>query len=90
MAEAYVLAGELHNCGGNYSAAFARYQERMMLFLKRKQEAAVKFASSFAPKTAFGITFRNLVTSLWRIPYMADFFIGRDLRDDIKLPDYGF
>ena len=37
MAEAYVLAGELRNCGGDHGAAFARYQERLMPFLKRKQ-----------------------------------------------------
>jgi 2-polyprenyl-6-methoxyphenol hydroxylase-like FAD-dependent oxidoreductase len=90
MAEAYVLAGELRACGGDHSLAFARYQERMMSFLKRKQESAAKFASSFAPKSTFGITVRNLVTRLMRIPYVADFFIGRDLRDDIALPDYGF
>ena len=90
MAEAYVLAGELRNCGGDHGAAFARYQERMMPFLKRKQESAAQFASSFAPKSAFGLTFRNLVTRLLRIPFVADFFIGRDLRDDIKLPDYEF
>jgi 2-polyprenyl-6-methoxyphenol hydroxylase-like FAD-dependent oxidoreductase len=90
MAEAYVLAGELYDCGDDHIAAFARYQELMMPFLKRKQESAAKFASSFAPKSAFGITFRNLVTRLLRIPFLADFFIGRDLRDEIKLPDYGF
>ena len=90
MAEAYVLAGELRDCGGDHIAAFARYQERMMPLLKRKQESAVKFASSFAPKSAFGITFRNLVTRLLWIPFVADVFIGRDLHDDVKLPDYGF
>ena len=90
MAEAYVLAGELRDCGGDHVAAFARYQERMMPFLKRKQESAAKFASSFAPKTAFGITFRNHVSRLLRLPFVADFFIGRAVRDDIKLPDYGF
>lgn len=90
MAEAYVLAGELSACGGNHSAAFARYQERMMPFLKRKQRAARTFASSFAPKSALGIKFRNLVTRLLRVPIVADFFIGRALRDDITLPDYGF
>ena len=37
MAEAYVLAGELRNCGGDHGAAFARYQERLMPFLRRKQ-----------------------------------------------------
>ena len=90
MAEAYVLAGELHGCGNDHIAAFARYQERMMPFLKRKQESAAKFASSFAPKSAFGITFRNHVSRLLRIPFIADFFIGRAVRDDIKLPDYRF
>jgi 2-polyprenyl-6-methoxyphenol hydroxylase-like FAD-dependent oxidoreductase len=90
MAEAYVLAGELRDCGDDPIAAFARYEERMMPFLKRKQESAAKFASSFAPKSAFGIMFRNLVTRSLRIPSFADFFIGRDLRDDIQLPDYSF
>ena len=90
MAEAYVLAGELRDCGGDHISAFARYEERMMPFLKRKQESAAKLASSFAPKSAFGITFRNLVSRLLRIPPLADFFIGRDLHDDIQLPDYEF
>ena len=90
MAEAYVLAGGLRSCGGDHIAAFARYEERMMPFIKRKQESAVKFASSFAPKSAFGITFRNHVSRLLWIPFIADFFLGRAVRDDIKLPDYGF
>jgi 2-polyprenyl-6-methoxyphenol hydroxylase-like FAD-dependent oxidoreductase len=90
MAEAYVLAGELHNCGSDHTAAFARYQERMMPFLKRKQASAAKFASSFAPKTTFGITVRNHVSRLLQIPFIADFFIGRAVRDDFKLPDYRF
>jgi hypothetical protein len=30
------------------------------------------------------------VTRLLRIPLVADFFIGRDLRDDLVLPDYTF
>ncbi len=90
MAEAYVLAGELRNCGDDYRAAFARYQERLMPWLRRKQSMAAKFASSLAPKTAFGIAFRNVVTRLMRLPLVMEFFIGRALRDEIKLPDYGF
>jgi 2-polyprenyl-6-methoxyphenol hydroxylase-like FAD-dependent oxidoreductase len=90
MAEAYVLAGELHDCGGDFRAAFARYEQRMMPFLKRKQELAANSASSFAPKSALGINFRNLVTRLLRLPFIADFFIGRLMHDDIELPDYGF
>ena len=61
-----------------------------MPFLKRKQQSAAKSASSIAPKTAFGITFRNLVLRLMRLPFVVDFFIGRELRDQVELPDYGF
>lgn len=62
-----------------------------MPLLKRKQKSAARFASSFAPRTAFGITFRNLVTRLMqRLPFVMDIFIGRELRDQVQLPDYGF
>ena len=90
MAEAYVLAGELHRCEGDHVAAFARYEERMMPFLKRKQLTAAKFASSFAPRSALGVAFRNQVTRLLRIPFIADFVIGRAVRDEIELPDYQY
>jgi 2-polyprenyl-6-methoxyphenol hydroxylase-like FAD-dependent oxidoreductase len=90
MAEAYVLAGELCNCGGDHGAAFARYEERMMPFLKRKQEPAARFASLLTPKTALGLAFRNFVMRMLRLPFLADFLIGRAFRDEIKIPDYGF
>jgi 2-polyprenyl-6-methoxyphenol hydroxylase-like FAD-dependent oxidoreductase len=90
MAEAYVLAGELCNCGGDYGAAFVRYQERMMPFLKRKQASAAKFASASCPRTALGITFRNLVTRLLGVPFLAKLLFGRELLDAVELPDYGF
>ncbi|HEX6051886.1 MAG TPA: FAD-binding domain [Gemmatimonadaceae bacterium] len=88
MAEAYVLAGELNSCGGDVAAAFARYEERLMPFVKKKQASAAKFASSFAPRTPAGIFFRNQVTRLMGVPFVADIAIGRALRDDIVLPDY--
>jgi 2-polyprenyl-6-methoxyphenol hydroxylase-like FAD-dependent oxidoreductase len=85
-----VLAGELGACGDDHVVAFSRYEERMLPFLRRKQEAAARFASAFAPRTAMGITVRNLVTRLMRIPFVADQMIGRDLRDDLTVPGYGF
>jgi 2-polyprenyl-6-methoxyphenol hydroxylase-like FAD-dependent oxidoreductase len=88
ITEAYVLAGELHACGGDYETAFARYEQRLMPFLQKKQQTAQKFASTFAPRTSFGISFRDLVTRLLRVPLVADWVIGRDLRDDIVLPHY--
>lgn len=90
MAEAYVLAGELRAANGDLAAAFERYEGRLTPFVKRKQESAANFASSFAPRTRTGIAFRNLVTRLLGIPVVADYFIGRDLRDDVTLPDYVF
>lgn len=90
IAEAYVLAGELQACGGDFTAAFARYEQRLMPFLRKKQQSAARLASSFAPRTALGITFRNVVIDLLRVPFIAEYFIGRDLRDDIELPEYDF
>lgn len=88
IAEAYVLAGELHACNGDFATAIARYEQRLMPFVRKKQESAAKFASSFAPKTSAGISFRNAITKLMGVPFVAEFFVGRELRDDIELPDY--
>jgi 2-polyprenyl-6-methoxyphenol hydroxylase-like FAD-dependent oxidoreductase len=90
IAEAYVLAGELHACQGDFAKAFVRYEQRLMPFLKKKQASAAKFAATFAPRTSFGIRFRDAVTKLIRVPFVADFIVGRDLRDDIALPNYDF
>jgi hypothetical protein len=57
--------------------------------VKRKQAMAAKFASSFAPRTAFGIAFRNLATRLLQLPFLAELLFGRALRDDVELPEYG-
>lgn len=86
MAEAYVLAAELAAAKGDHRAAFAAYEGRMMPFLEKKQRSAANFASSFVPKTELGIGFRNLVTRFLGIEAVADWFIARDLRDDIVLP----
>ncbi len=57
-----------------------------MPFLRSKQQAAARFASSFGPETSVGIWFRNQVTRLMGLPFIADLAIGRTLRDDIALP----
>lgn len=88
IAEAYVLAGELARSGGDYTQAFATYETRMMPFLRQKQATAKTFASSFAPRSHLGLTIRNLAMNLLQVPFMSDLLIGRDLRDDIILPDY--
>ncbi|HEY9425960.1 MAG TPA: FAD-binding domain [Gemmatimonadaceae bacterium] len=86
MAEAYVLAAELAAAKGDHREAFAAYERRMMPFLEKKQRSAARFASSFVPKSAVGVAFRNVVTRLLGIEAVANWFIVRDLRDDIVLP----
>ena len=88
LAEAYVLAGELSAAGLDYRAAFRRYEQRLRPFVERKQAAAVGFASSFAPKTTFGIWCRDQVTKLLAVRGIADRIARRMMSDDFELPDY--
>jgi 2-polyprenyl-6-methoxyphenol hydroxylase-like FAD-dependent oxidoreductase len=85
MTEAYVLAAMLETAS-DHAAAFAEYERRMMPFLAGKQRAAAGFAASFAPRTTLGLHVRNLVTRLFGIPAVAEWAVGRSLRDDIDLP----
>ena len=88
MTEAYVLAGELHAAGGDFASAFANYERRLQPFLKDKQASAVRFANSFAPRTAFGLSVRNLVTRAMSVPFIAKMMLGGTLNDDIDVPNY--
>lgn len=89
MAEAYVLAGEIHNGLGDCKAALMRYENRMKPFLLRKQKRAMTLVPSFVPKTRLGVAARNFATSLMRFPVFSEILMGRYLHDDITLPDYG-
>jgi len=88
MIGAYILAGELHRAAGDYTRAFARYQELFGPFLFQKQKAALRFAGTFAPKSKFSLFLRNQVMNLMKIPWVADLAIGRDLEDRIDIPHY--
>jgi 2-polyprenyl-6-methoxyphenol hydroxylase-like FAD-dependent oxidoreductase len=90
IAEAYVLAQALMACDDDYTKAWVQYESSLMPLLRRKQTSAAKFASSFVPKTASGLSFRNAVTRLLGVPIVADFFVGRDLRDDFNVADCRF
>ena len=89
MTAAYVLAHELGMANGDYQVAFRRYEDLLRSYIVGKQNAAVRFASSFAPKTRLGLVIRHLVMSTFRIPMIAKFAIGGDLfADQLKLPQY--
>jgi 2-polyprenyl-6-methoxyphenol hydroxylase-like FAD-dependent oxidoreductase len=89
MLGAYILAGELHRARGNYEAAFTEYERRLHSFIGAKQTTAVKFAPFFAPRSRFGISFRNQVMKLAAIPFVARLAIWRQFADEMELPEYG-
>jgi 2-polyprenyl-6-methoxyphenol hydroxylase-like FAD-dependent oxidoreductase len=90
MTAGYVLAGELACAGGDHGRAFQQYERRLRPLFAAKQESARKFASAFAPRTAFGLWVRNQATRLMAFQPLAELLLGRDLRDDFDLPDYRF
>ena len=88
MIAAYILAGELHRSQGDYALAFRRYQELFGPFVLKKQQAALRFAGYFAPKSKFSLFVRNQGMNLMRIPWIADLVVGSDIADKIALPQY--
>ena len=88
LTEAYVLAAALHEAGGDHARAFCDYERQLRPFIEGKQEAAVKLAASFAPRTAFGIWLRDQAMKLMALPFLAELLMGRFLRDEFHLPDY--
>lgn len=85
---AFVLAGELGRAT-RVEEAFAHYENLLRPFMREKQKGAEGFAGSFAPKTRFGIFFRNQVTKLFNARPLAKLAFSRSLRDRIEIPQYG-
>jgi 2-polyprenyl-6-methoxyphenol hydroxylase-like FAD-dependent oxidoreductase len=88
MTAAYVLAGELARSRGNHAEAFRRYEHLLRPYLAGKQKAAERFASAFVPKTPFGLCVRKMVTKAFAIPAVARTTFGRDITDQLVLPEY--
>jgi 2-polyprenyl-6-methoxyphenol hydroxylase-like FAD-dependent oxidoreductase len=90
MVAAYVLAGELANAKGDHDRAFGKYEEVLRSFIGAKQKGAERFAAAFAPKTQFGLFFRNQVIRMLRVLGLGRLAFGRDITDTLALPDYGW
>jgi len=88
MAEAYVLAGELHRTGGDFTRGFAAYDERLRSFVTAKQRGALGLRGFFAPRTAVGLRVRNLLVKALSIRFVARGVLARSLHDDLELPEY--
>lgn len=87
MAGAYTLACELDQCSGDHVRAFAAYESCFRPFIEQKQKSARAFASSFAPKTSFGLFVRDQVLRLSSFPLVADLLMRRFVSDNFTLPD---
>ena len=88
MVAAYILAGELHRSKGDYAEAFGRYQDLFGPFVLAKQKSALRFASSFAPKSQLSLFLRNRIFDLMRLRWLAALAVGRDFADNLTLPAY--
>lgn len=88
MAEAYVLAGELHGANGDFVRAFDAYEARLHPFVTGKQKAAIGFRGFFAPETALGLKVRNAMVHALALPFLARRLVAHSLHDDFALPDY--
>jgi 2-polyprenyl-6-methoxyphenol hydroxylase-like FAD-dependent oxidoreductase len=89
LAQAYVLAGELHRHPGDSAAALDRYQARMQSMIRRKQKLAESLAASFVPRTELGVRLRDYTTLLMRLPVFPKLLMGRYFHHWLTLPDYG-
>jgi 2-polyprenyl-6-methoxyphenol hydroxylase-like FAD-dependent oxidoreductase len=88
MVAAYVLAGELKRAKGDHVTAFARYEQLLRQYIDLKQRGAKRFAGALAPKTTFGLWFRNAIIASMNIPGVAKMAVGREMIDRLTLPNY--
>lgn len=88
MTAAYVIAGELRRFQGDYGAAFLAYERQFVPFVHRKQKAALRFASTFVPRSQTSIFLRNLVMRLMKWNLVAEMVVRGDFSDRLDLPDY--
>ena len=89
LAEACILAGELHRHPGDTTAAIEQYQARLQAVVARRQKLAERLAASFIPGTALGVRIRDYTTLLMRLPVFPKLLMGRYFHDEMTLPEYG-
>jgi len=88
ITSAYVLAGELSRADGRYEEAFGKYEALLRPYIGNKQRGAERFAAAFAPRTRWGLWFRNQVIRAFAIPELAKLVVGNEIIDRLQLPDY--
>jgi len=87
LVEAYVLASELAAARGDHRIAFGRYERVVARFARAAQKGGETTGSFLAPRTAFGLRFRDWAMN--RKLFMdLTFKIAADRSSGIDLPDY--
>lgn len=86
----YVLAGEIAQANGEIGVGLAAYERRLRPYIATKQAGAARFAGALAPRTRFGLWFRNMVIRSLGIPGAARLAVGREIIDRLDLPGYAF
>jgi 2-polyprenyl-6-methoxyphenol hydroxylase-like FAD-dependent oxidoreductase len=86
----YVLAGEIARSNDEISVGLAAYERRLRPYIATKQAGAARFAGALAPRTGFGVWFRNMVIRSLAVPGAARLAIGREIIDRLDLPEYAF
>jgi 2-polyprenyl-6-methoxyphenol hydroxylase-like FAD-dependent oxidoreductase len=84
----YVLAGEIARAQGALSIGLAAYERRLRPYIATKQSGAARFAGALAPRTRFGVWFRNMVIRSLAFPGAARLAVGREIIDRLDLPTY--
>jgi 2-polyprenyl-6-methoxyphenol hydroxylase-like FAD-dependent oxidoreductase len=87
MAGAYVLAGELADAHGDHARAFARYDQRLHALCEAKQDAALRFLDSFAPRSRLALLLQTMGSRVLAVPWLGD-RLARSWLDPIELPTY--
>ncbi len=88
MAEAYTLAGELDVAQGHHASAFEMYEQRLRPYVARKQKAARGFATSFVPRSAYGLWLRNASINIANRFGLIRLLFGAQMSSGIELQNY--
>ncbi len=81
MTAAYVLAEELGSARDDPAAAFERYERRFRPYVESKQRSALRFASTFAPKSRLAIFVRNVAIDLMGLPLIGERLVAAQLQE---------
>ena len=90
MIGSYVLAHEIHSAGGNYTAAFDRYQQLMAPYVTRCQKVAVDALKTDRFSSGWRATLRNAALGMLRIPLVSTLVARQSLAvaRSFTLPNY--